>query len=192
MAKNKKAQILAAVMCATTVVGFSPAISSANVPVGDTITVGGVEIKANDVYLSVGPNDHFKLYNDGGFSVGGLNFNQEGTIRTTNLFGETVSYDLNNTLINTEGITRTKQGRYESNAIYTTSIEGNTFNSNGAIENARGNFKVGQDGTISAANGKFAVGQGGSVSGANGKGYIRDTENGGTISSEGDVRTTDH
>ena len=60
MAKNKKAQILAAVMCAATVAGVSPAISSAaeyTISSGDTVTVNGTKYNGeqlNELFTYVG------------------------------------------------------------------------------------------------------------------------------------------
>ena len=61
MAKNKKAQILAAVMCAATVAGVSPAISSAapiaSIGANDTVTVNGTPYtgeQLNELFTYVG------------------------------------------------------------------------------------------------------------------------------------------
>ena len=60
MAKNKKAQILAAVMCAATVAGVSPAISSAadtSIGATDTVTVNGTSYtgeQLNELFTYVG------------------------------------------------------------------------------------------------------------------------------------------
>ena len=162
MAKSKKAQILAAVMCATTVVGISPAISSAEDIVVDdteTVTIGGTELTARNGYFEVGDNGDIKIYKDGGLTlnsgtvgenifnysgstgtltIGNIAFNlDDAIVNGQDVYGKEQNYSLNSTLKNTSGITRTGYNGY-----VVTDIEGAKFYDNGGFATKDRKFVV--------------------------------------------------
>ena len=233
MAKNKKAQILAAVMCAATVAGISPAVSSAAEFIADedgrayvathnnsiegyatnditftvgnntlavnnnATTIGGVTIGADgaieqqykgfrvnangDVTARSVTVDGFKInspdgayldisgtkiYKDGGFSTGNMNFNvrPNGDLQMGPDNKITVQAATGN--VTTQGNITTAAGA-DLNAInektghishttlsadnHMTSVERMKFFQDGRMENENGTFKVDSNGSISAS-----------------------------------------
>ena len=180
MAKNKKAQILAAVMCAATVAGVSPAISSAaqvNGADGDiknplTITVGNntVSVQANNT--SIGK---FVFFADGAFQNSNRSFyvTANGDVTAQNF--ATNDYDLNTIGANLDeyvaaGIVAGEVGQYtagtgtmaigensQANGVYSVAI-GNSSKANGTNSVAVGrNATVNEGINYGVALGAYSV-----------------------------------
>ena len=159
MAKNKKAQILAAVMCATTVVGVSPAISSADEFISDTDGIAYVATHdnsiegyaQNDITFTVG-NNTFAMDQYGTTISNGTAEIFVGQDALQFLNGSTVQVGSAGTIFSNNGTTTTINGNAISTGSLTadsTNIAAGTFKADSnSVEAAVGNktLYVGKNG----------------------------------------------
>ena len=221
MAKNKKAQILAAVMCAATVAGVSPAISSATPIYADGKQVADYEVAEDGLELTVG--GHTIAFRNDKNSTPGFNVWANQTISGDVLVkGKDHNLTVDGTF--TAGGNTFKVDAYTGvTTLKATDVHGNliTYDLNKKLSDIDGieRFADGKQheitsiegntfsdkGDITSASGKFSVDQSGALSAADGKFYVGQggsvsAANGklkidrytGNLTTEGDLRTTDY
>ena len=137
MAKNKKAQILAAVMCAATVAGVSPAISSA-AQYTDQISTATIENDSTGLCVSFEDGTKVAFRND---TAGTPGFNVKAN---QTIYGDLTISGKNHDLIIEEGSLTVGKGAFK---VW----------HDGGVSMANGQFKVSKEGNLDIGDSKFTV-----------------------------------